>query len=400
MSNWRTSYDSIARIIRDGAYANLELNKLDEKDEKFVKQVVYGTLENYFEIESIIDSICQKSPQPAVRILLLQAIYALRYMNIPDYAVVNEHVNLVEEIGKEPLKGFVNAVLKRVCSGDYLFPAEDDPRYSEIKYKLPLWLIEEIKKEYPDNYDDILYVEGRREKHVRLSPKTRSGAFEERVKSFTKTDTGYYVAHSPYIDQMFEKGKLTYQSYTSTLAVTCAGDVNGKSVLDLCAAPGGKSVFFAERGAIVTSCDIYPHRIDLIKKYADRMGVELKIMQNDATTIKTDWVREFDVVLVDAPCSGIGVISKRRDIIFKRSQKDIKVLAEIQARILDVSATYVKRNGLLIYSTCTILSAENSSVINGFIKAHPAFRLEFEKQFLPSNDGTDGFYIAKLIRRA
>ncbi|MDR0697568.1 MAG: methyltransferase domain-containing protein [Christensenellaceae bacterium] len=400
MSNWRASYDALSEIIRRGAYVNLILNKLSDEDRSFVTQVVNGTLENYFEIDSIIKATSSKPPQQAIRVLLMQAIYALRYMNEPAYAIVNESVNLTADIGKEALKGYVNAVLKRVSEEKYELPDFDEPRYEEIKYKMPLWLINVIKESYPDNYDEILYVEKRHEVHVRLAQSVRAANFEEKVGNFEKTKTGYYVSITPYIKRLFNTGKLTYQSYTSTLAVDVIGPVKNKEVLDVCAAPGGKSVYLADKGAIVTACDIYPHKIALMKTYADRMNVTLKYFQNDATEFKQDWSKSFDVVLVDAPCSGLGVITKRRDIIFKKSMKDIKELTVTQARMLDVSALYVKRGGILIYSTCTILKMENNEIVSNFLKKHPTYYLDYEEQFLPSSDGTDGFYIAKIIRKA
>ncbi|MDR0751350.1 MAG: methyltransferase domain-containing protein [Christensenellaceae bacterium] len=400
MSNWKASYDALSDIMRKGAYVNLTLNKLDDKDRAFVTQVVNGTLENYFEIDSIIKATSSRAPQASIKVLLMQAIYAIRYMNVPAYAVVNENVNLAEELGKEALKGYVNALLKRVCDENYELPDFDEPRFEEIKYKMPLWLINVVKESYPDNYDEILSVEKRREVHVRLSPSIRPTTFEQKVGDFEKTRTGYYVTVSRYVKKLFETGKLTYQSYTSTLAVDAIGPVKNKEVLDVCAAPGGKSVYIAQKGGIVTACDIHPHRLALVKAYAERMNVNLKCFQNDAMEFRPDWGKSFDVVLVDAPCSGLGVISKRRDIIFKKSIKEIKELTEIQTRMLDVAALYVKRGGILLYSTCTILKMENNDIIENFLKKHKAYSLAYEEQFLPSSDGTDGFYIAKIIRRA
>ncbi|MDR2266524.1 MAG: hypothetical protein LBE09_02910 [Christensenellaceae bacterium] len=400
MSNWRASYDSLSEVIRSGAYVNLALGKLDEKDRAFVTQVVNGVLENYFELDSIIKATSPKAPQAAIRVLLLQAIYALRYMKEPEYAVVNEHVKLAEELGKEALKGYVNAVLKKVANGNYEFPPESDPRYEEIKYKLPTWLINIVKKNYPEDYDKILFSEKKREPHIRLGRALRPAQFEQKAGTFEKTKTGYYVTNTPFIKRAYNSGKLTYQSYTSTMVVDAMGNVKGKTVLDLCAAPGGKSVYLAEKGAIVTACDIHQHRLALIKSYSDRMKTDFKIYLNDATKFRSDWSKDFDAVLVDVPCSGIGVISKRRDIIFKKSMKEIKVLVELQTRILDVAAMYVKRGGMLVYSTCSILKEENNDVIANFIQTHPVYVVDYEKQYLPSSDGTDGFYVARLIRRA
>lgn len=408
MSALDKSYKALTEVLREGAFVNLALNALDEKERAEATRIIYGTLEKYFEIQSILNRLVPRAPKSAVKVILMQGIYALLYMNIPPYAVVNDSVELVANEGMRELKGFVNAILNKVARKEFTLPKEGEDGYEEVKYNLPAWLIEEVKKEYPSGYDAILSATGREEEHVRLAARADVSVFEKNAGTYEKTLTGYFVKNTPFIKDLFNKGLLTYQSYTSTLAVLALGDIKGKKLYDVCAAPGGKSVYAAERGAIVTASDLYPHRVGLIRDYARRMGVTLNAVCGDALVYKKDYASSFDAVLVDAPCSGLGVISKRRDIIFKRSLADIDRLAALQLSILKNCASYVKSGGLLLYSTCTILKKENGGVVEAFLRSNPSFALEElpfsggesgEMQFLQDNKGTDGFYIAAMRKR-
>lgn len=401
-----TAYEVLSDIIREGAYANIALNSVkDDSERAFVTRVVYGVLENYFQLDYIIGTLAPKRPKAEVRVLLLLGVYCLNYTDMPPYAVVNELVQLCKMSKFQAASGFVNSVLHRAAQKDYRLPAKG-AKAEEIKYNLPYDLLQLIKNEYPRAYGRILQTPPKEEEHIRLSPGT-----DESVLSgipYQKTATGYYVQNTPEIKRLYNEGKLTYQSYTSTLAVLALGDVQGKRVLDLCAAPGGKSVYIAQRGGIVTACDIYPHRTQLIKSYADRMSVELEIITLDGTKLNEDWVGAFDIVLLDAPCSGLGALGRRRDIILNRKKEDIARLAQLQKQLLAAAAQYVKPQGVLVYSTCTILKQENGGVVAGLLSQNAdfepdeipiAYKNKGELQFLPDADGTDGFYIARLIKK-
>jgi 16S rRNA (cytosine967-C5)-methyltransferase len=223
-----------------------------------------------------------------------------------------------------------------------------------------------------------------------------------------KTLTGYYVKVTPEIKKSYNEGKLTFQSYTSTLAVLAMGEVAGRKVLDLCAAPGGKSLFLAERGATVTACEIHPHRAELIKAYAKRMKVGLDVKVCDGINPPKEFWGAYDAALVDAPCSGLGVLGKKKDIALNRKGGDIKELAEIQNKLLSAAAKCVKAGGVLVYSTCTILKEENGLVVKRFLDENKDFEPEEiplpynnkgELQFLPDGKGTDGFYIARMRKK-
>jgi 16S rRNA (cytosine967-C5)-methyltransferase len=402
----RTAYEVLSAVIRGGAYSNLALNEIpDESERAYVTRTVYGVLEHCFELDAILSALSDKRPKPEIRVLLMLGLYCLRYSDMPDYAAVNETVELCKSLPFAQASGFVNSVMNRAARREYKL-SEKGKKAEEIRCNLPYSLIELIKKQYPRAYRRILVSVPREEEHVRLAAgvpeSVLQGAYCE------KTITGYYVKNNSVIKNLYEEGKLTYQGFTSTLAVLALGEVAGKTVLDLCAAPGGKSVFLAERGAKVTGCDIFPQRVALIESYAKRMNVRINTVINDGTSARPEWHHRFDAVLIDAPCSGLGALSRRKDIVLNRSAGDIATLSALQKKLIEAGADAVAPGGTLVYSTCTILKEENGEVVFDFMSRHPDFVLEEmplpyknkgELQFLPDEKGTEGFYIARLRRK-
>ncbi len=402
----RKTYEYLSKIIREGAYINVVLSDLkNTEDRALITKIVYGTVEKYYELSSIVKALCTKAPKPAVKIILLQAIYGIMYLEIPNYAVVNASVDLVEDIGKRELKGFVNAVLKKAANGDYKIES-DEVSLLEAKYNLPYALIKAVKNDCGENAESVLDPPRDTLEHVRVSLLQDEKKVINKIKEYKKSAVGgYFVKNDDVVKALFEKGKLTFQSPSSMFAVLALGDVKGKSVLELCSAPGGKAVFTAERGGVVTACDIHPVRVRLIEKYATRMGVKLKAMQNDAKRERKEWLSKFDVVTVDAPCSGLGVIAKRPDIALSYDEKEYQRLVTEQRAILRQGAKYVKHGGVLLYSTCTVLKAENENTVRDFLMKNSDFTVEpFEgaesgEVTLYPNENFDGFYVAKLRRK-
>lgn len=409
MNYLEKSYDILKRIFSSGAFVQIALNENpSDQGTSVVTKIVYGTLENYFLLNYNIALYTSKKPQNSVNILLLIALYCLKFMNIPDYAIVNGIVELTEKIGKKELKPFVNGILRKLNSENLKYPEIGSMDYQQVKYNLPKWFIEEVKLQYKDQYESILNVKGGELEHVRLNQSRISiEEFESLIEEKIPTKTGYLVHADSKIRELFAKGKLTYQSLASTLVVESVEKIKDKKVLDLCAAPGGKAVMCAEKGAIVSACDLYPHRLELIKSYSKRMGVDLSVLKNDATFINSNFILAYDVVFVDAPCSGLGVIKKKQDMIIGKKLSDVFTLSVLQKKILDVSKLYVKVGGLLVYSTCTIMRNENGDVIKEFLQKNPNYVIDKDSnnfpnsgeiQLLPDNNGMDGYYIARLRR--
>lgn len=401
--NLKESYRILNKVLREGTYMNLAFREFENGDKALQRKIVYGTLENYYLLNAVVDALSSKPPKPAVRVLLLESAYCLLYLDMPAYAVVNEAVNLCKQL-KTGVHGYVNAVLKKIAAKEYTLPSTGKAAL-EIKYNLPYWMIERFQQEFPDCFDKILTAKSREEEHIRLHKNTDKKLFLSGFPDAVPTDTGFYHSVTPEISALFRRGKLTFQGYHSTLAVEAFGDLNGKTLLDTCSAPGGKSVFAAEKGAKVTACDVHPHRVELIKEYARRMKADLKAEVRDGTKFVSEWEGKFDCVLVDAPCSGLGVIGRRRDMIFKRTAGDIASLHALQVRLLKNAVRYVKKGGILVYSTCTLLKKENLDSANT-VAEMKEFRYEklpfpIENEgyhtFLPHVDG-EGFFIARFRR--
>ena len=388
-----------------GAYPALALNRIDETERAKTAVVVYGVLENYYRIKYILESLYTRPPKAEVKTLLYVGVYAIEYMKMPGYAAVNECVELTKKTVGIGDSGFVNAILKRVTRREYTLPSAGD-KALEVEFNLPIWMIKTVKKQYPKAYKKILSKE--RALHIRL----RTGVSEdvlEGVKIIKKTSVGYFVETGDKLSRLFDEGKITYQGKNSIYAALALGDVSGKKVLDVCAAPGGKSVLLAERSADVTSEELHAHRAELIKEYAGRMGVSLTVNQGDATKRNRDYEGKFDAVLCDVPCSGLGVLAKNKDAFLRKSPKDIIALKAVQIAILDNASAYVKKGGRLVYSTCTVLREENGEVVSGFMKKHKEFALtpienvpygeSGEVQMIKTDKFSDGFYIAAMVRK-
>ena len=402
----KQSYDMLTKIVREGAYVNVVLADLPQTDDRaLITKLVYGTIERYYEINAIINYLCPKAPKPAVKIVMMQAIYAILYLEIPNYAIVSASVDLVQAIGKKELKGFTNAVLQKVCRKEYDLPKAGKIAL-EVKYNLPYPLIKLIKRDCGKMAEAVLNPPRSTDEHVRLATRISNKEFEDYYKDYrlSKVD-GYFVKNDEAIKKLFKRGLLTFQSPSSVFAVKALGELIGKKLLDLCAAPGGKAVYSAELGAEVTACDIHPKRVSLIESYARRMGVKLNATLNDGKKLRKEWLKLFDVVTVDAPCSGLGVISKRPDIALSYSNKDYESLVKEQRAILEIASSYVKDGGILLYSTCTILKDENENTVSDFLSKHTDFNLEpFEMapqgQVTLYPDGDfDGFYVAKMRKK-
>ena len=403
----RKSYNILDRVLRAGAYLNIELNSLkDDGDKNTVVKLVYGTLENYYECVYVLKSLVGRMPKPKFRALFLQAIYALRHLSAAPYAVVNSSVELAAQIGGGDIKGFVNAVLKKVAAGNpEKMPSALSDEGLEIAANAPIWL---VKKLTDEGYDAVRVLRPRAEKrkHIRLTSKCGKGEFDEKECNAERSETGgYYVDVTPAVSALAAQGKATFQSPSSMAAVEAFGELKGKRFLDLCAAPGGKAVLGAERGAEVTACDVHPHRTELIRAYAKRVGVNVKTLTNDGTVYREEFDSAFDCVLTDVPCSGLGVISSRPDIVLNRRSEDIDALVEIQRKLLLTASRYVKPGGLLVYSTCTLTACENGEQIERFLKEKDEFCIEGYgivpegvRTILP-DDKMDGFFIARMRRK-
>lgn len=416
----------IHETVKEGAYANLlykkYTNDFEDRDRKLITLLVNETLSNLIHIDYILAQfIGGKSVKPIIRNILRMGVAQMKLLNFPSHAVINESVILTKSMGKGMLSGFVNGVLRNIDRCEEIkYPKEGTLEYYSVVNSKPLWLLEL----WADNYGEeqaIKYSEIRKTPtYVRVN--TQRGRFDDKewfgkngydFKKVDIVDNCYELENSYNLHTKpeYRKGLLNIQGIGSMIACQALNVQSGDNVLDCCAAPGGKTVYIAElmgKGS-VTACDLYENRLNLIKVNARRTGYDfIKTQAQDMSKFNPDFENAFDKVLVDAPCSGLGVINSKPDILLSKTLDKVKDLAKIQYKILDNCCKYVKENGVLVYSTCTINKIENDDVVNKFLKEHKEFVLDsivlnngqkFESGMLQlTPDQYEGFFVAKFKR--
>lgn len=410
---------ALSSIYKDGGYASIVMSDilpyLTPSDRAIVTKLVYGVIEHNEEFGYMISKLCKKQPRPSIRIVLRLGMYMIKYMDsIPDYAVVNEIVELAKSVKKEQ-SGFVNASLKSYIKEKNNLP--DGILGLSIESNYPIWLIEEYIKEYGFDKAKKIITSKQKNTHLRLNKNKISEAeFEnlckERNVKFIKTEYGYIINSTSVFKNEIDKGSLTLMALDSIKICKVLVPDNAKSdILDLCSAPGGKSVYLAENNPKITvfANDIHSHRVELIKSYSKRMGVDNIVSRVwDSTELNEDWIDSFEYILLDVPCSGVGVLNENPDIILNRTKESIDELVVLQSKLLETASKYLKKGGRLVYSTCSNLKKENIDIVNAFLKNNPNFEL-CESESLPDNAkfytfendsmGNNGFFVANIWRR-
>lgn len=402
-------YELCSEVFQKKAFSSIILDKALKKENfqpqnaAYITNFFYGVLDHSIEFDYILSVLVPKKPKPAAAVLLKMGLYLLRYSSTPPYAAVDKIVELSKASGKGGVSGFINAVLKK--SQNIVLPQISDENTLSINSSTPLWLVNTLIFDYGFDFTKkLLCHKNDNLTHIRVNRFNISNAdFALKYGKILENPTkyGYYVTHSTI--EKLSKSDYVIQSYASIAAVDYFYDGNAGNILDLCAAPGGKAVLMKERSftcgknAEIIACDIHPHRVELIKKYAGFTGAELNTVQNDATVLKEDWIEKFDLVLCDVPCSGIGVEGSKPEIVLNKDLKDVDELAKIQKNIINTAKNYVKKGGYLCYSTCTILKKENDDIIEAFLKENDNFIIhENYMRLFPHMDDCDGFFAAKL----
>ena len=385
--------DTLLALEKGGEYSHRMIRAvldkydyLDIRDKSFIKRLTEGTIERQIELDYYLDAVSSlpvKKMKPLIRCLLRMSAYQLIYMDsVPDSAVCNEAVKLAGKKGFRTLKGFVNGVLRNLSERKGKFPLPDGKReparFLSVKYSMPLWLAELWLSEYGREVTERL-LEGLLQIHpvsLRFASKLSEQEREERVEQLRQSGADpkvspylpfvYSVKHTDNIGMLpgFREGEYTVQDVSSALAVEAAGIKNTDFVMDVCAAPGGKSIFAAEKAAHVLARDVSYEKTDIITENITRMGAgNIEVQVYDATDFDRNYQEKADVVLMDVPCSGLGVMGKKRDIKYHVTPEGLRSLTELQRRIVDGSWRYVKPGGILLYSTCTINSYENETMV-------------------------------------
>lgn len=402
-------------------------DRLDPRDAALATRLCYGVLQNRGRLDFYLKQLLKgrlKDLHPATRDILHLGLYQLLEMDrIPDSAAVNEAVSLAKKYGKQ--QGLVNAVLRNaVRSRESLVePVSYADRFSHpeelislLKANVPKGTLEGILKADNAAPETVVQVNLTRVTSRDLLDRLAGEGVEARPHSWMEDCLVLSATGNLEKLPSFLEGLFYVQDPASRLSVRCARlpKEGGIRLLDCCSAPGGKSfaaaIAMGGRGQI-RSCDIHPHKIALIENGARRLGLtNIRAGVQDASVFNPEWEDAFDVVLADVPCSGLGIIRKKPDIRY-RNLKETEALPALQGAILSNQAGYVKKGGVLMYSTCTILKRENEQVVEAFLEAHPDFSTEplclpevFPKNengmltLLPGQYDTDGFFICRLRR--
>ena len=403
MNSRENAFIILENIFESKLFANLALKKYlkcESKTEKaFATEIVYGVMRYKMRIDYAIDQYCQLKNQK-VRNILRVGVYQLLYMSrVPVSASCSETVNLAKKYANN-YSGMVNAVMRKVSEKSIVFPDT-----LEMKYSFPREIIEVFKRSIgEDKLEDVLEaLNTNKGLSARVNTlKTDTNTFEkiliDKNIEYEKNDDCYSIKKAgDTLDSYFDLGMFTWQGAASVKAAKLLNPVKGERVLDLCAAPGGKSCLMAElmenEGEII-SCDLHMHRVKLIENTAARLGVNIiKPIQNDASVFN-EGIGTFDKILADVPCSGLGIIAKKPDI--KWSEHDFDSLAALQFKILKNAVKYVKDGGYIVYSTCTLNKTENENVVKRLLNENKQVVLDSDFITVMPDDLNDGFFMCRL----
>ena len=415
-------------VFVNQAYSNIALNKhlkgsqLSAADKGLVTEIVYGTVARKLTLEWYLSHFIEDRDKLDnwLYILLLMSAYQVRYLDkVPDHAVVNEAVELAKARKKGSEK-LVNAVLRRILREGWpdIETIKRKNKRDSIAYSLPVWLVSKLKEEYGEERAQAIFESllVRNKASIRVTDLSR----KEEIKAVLEAsdsplaasglvkEQGHFAGHD-----LFLEGAITIQDESSQLVAPTLDLQGDEEVLDACAAPGGKTAHMASylTSGRVTALDLYDHKLDLIQENAQRLGVADRVQTQklDARKVHEFFGRDsFDKILVDAPCSGIGLLRRKPDIKYNKETADFASLQQIQLEILGNVCQTLRKGGIITYSTCTIVSEENFQVVEAFLESHPEFeqvKLEHEcKDILkdgcilitPELYGSDGFFISQF----
>ncbi|MBU5437762.1 16S rRNA (cytosine(967)-C(5))-methyltransferase RsmB [Tissierella sp. MSJ-40] len=437
------AFNILLDINQNGAFSNIAINRhiksgLNPQDENLIRELVYGVLENKLYIDHMISKVSKiklKKIHPSIFEILRMGVYQIVFMDkIPDRAAVNECVNIVKKYGHKGTVGFVNGVLRNASRNKEEIIVVDEKNkldYISIKYSHPKWMVKRWIEEFGEDFTEKLCQANNHKAEINIRVNTIKTTKDILKKTLMSRDyvvrDGLYAKDCLIIDnpyritdlEEFKLGHFIIQDESSMLVGQIMNPREESLVLDVCSAPGGKSTHIGQimnnKGSII-SRDIYDHKIKLINDNAQRLGINIiKTEVFDGLKKDDSLYNKLDYCLVDAPCSGLGLIRRKPEIKWNRKEEDIKDLSILQYKILENVKDYIKKDGILIYSTCTIEKDENINIVNKFLKENDNFRLisidnlvenkdeipTFKKGYLqlfPHIHNTDGFFIAKMIK--
>lgn len=411
--------EAIVKILHQGGYSNIVINgflskyELSDENKALFTRLVKGTVEHQLTLNYYLEPFLKKKQKPWVQYLLLMSIYQIVFLNTPDYAAVNESVEIAS-LKDRGVAAFINAVLRNFLRNERR-SLEGLNEISElsIRYSYPDWLVAFFLKDYTykqvkqlfEEYESVSY------ESIRINTlKTTKEAVISTLQSegiffdvHPLVQNGLIVHQSMMHHRLFIDGHITIQDIASQLTSEILDPKPESIMIDLCSAPGGKTAHCSalmHNTGLIHACDIHEHKLRLMNKTFQRLGVtNVEAQLIDARRIKDHVHHEsFDAILADLPCSGLGVIGSKMDLKYHMTKDIIDEVTALQAEILDATALLVKKGGTYVYSTCTLNKNENEYQIRRFIDRFPIFTIEYEQTLLPYEHHTDGFYICKMRR--
>ena len=422
----------LLQIWEEGAYTAIALNrvlrqaKLEEQDRRFATELVNGAVKARGTLDFILGQMVDRPLQklePVIRHILHLGLFQIFYLDrIPDSAACNESVNLSKKFSHKGTDKFVNGVLRNSIRQKVAL-CERIQEDVSLRLSHPRWLLQRWRKQFGEEEAEALCRWDNEPASLCLRVNTlmtARDAFLQDLREFgcegevsLWCPDGIVITRSPGLPALLQTFPHSFyvQDESSMLPAMLLQPKAGEQILDMCAAPGGKTTHIAalmENKGRVTACDIYPHKLKLIEENAKRLKLDnIKTELQDGTVLREEWTGKFDRVLVDAPCSGLGVLRRRAEARWTKREKDLREFPVLQQRILENASRYVKTGGFLVYSTCTLEENENGKQIDNFLQNHREWKqagfvhprskeVVKELQLYPQRDGVDGFYLTLL----
>ncbi len=433
--------EALLDVVQGGAFGGLALDErikacegISELDTKFATELFYGTLDKRMWLDWALGSVVEQMPDDPIsrEVLRLSAYQMLCLDRVPEQAVCSQARELMREKNRDELGAFVFGALKSLGRME-VKPTKpvcaDKAEEIAIVCSTPKWLVDALMEDHGVQVAEeyLAYQPEHGVVDVHINPTLvfkgeEDNALEQAGGPFLQTalEGAYRVRGDAVRSPAFFNGLITVQSVASQLCAHALMARRGSHILDMCAAPGGKTCYIAAQmggSGRVYAWDIHPHRVQLITQTAGRLKLEnIRTAVHDALKAKEELFGTMDGVLLDAPCSGMGVVHNKPDLKYRLKPDDISRLTQQQSALLESAARYVKTGGILVYSTCTVFTAENAAVVKAFLAAHPEFAMDWPDGVLPDKyqrhatsdglmlwperDGTDAFYIARMKRKA
>lgn len=432
------AFDALYQIFEKEAYANLAVQEilrqfpLIKEEKKLLTELVYGVCRRYNYLLWIIEQLSTRSIKklhPTVRILLCIALYQLIYLDrIPESAAVNETVKVSKKITHVGNSRFINGILRNFLrkKNQIVLPMKNENpiSYYSLKYNVPEWLVRYWAESWGISRTERILAAFQVQPLMCIRVNTLKMSAEDLKKRLSDEKISFetvpYTRDAFIIKQradlifgdLLQNGLIYIQSISSMMPAIILEARPQEKILDMCAAPGSKTTYlasFMENRGTIDAWDIYPHKINLIRENAKRLGISIIHAEaKDSTLAYPALYNTYDRVLLDAPCSGLGVISHKPEIKWRRSEADLMEFPKIQKKLLENASRYIKKDGILVYSTCTLNKKENENIIEEFLSSHPGFvSVDFSipaageskngmMTLWPDQFGSDGFFLAKL----